>query len=85
MAGHLTRVLLGKNGFSRWFGIDREQGPYQDAAKAVSIRGHAGGLAKMGPQVEVPSIGFFVEIRSTGYFSAAFAIIGNETNGRYYG
>jgi hypothetical protein len=39
----------------------------------------------MEAQVEVPSIGFSWKSDPLASSSAAFAIVGNETNGRYYG
>jgi hypothetical protein len=57
---------------------------YEDAARQFRFEGTRA-VCQMEAQVEVPSIGFSWKSDPLASASAAFAIVGNETNGRYYG
>ena len=61
-----------------------EQVLYQDAARQFRFEGTRA-VCQMEAQVEVPSIGFSWKSDPLATSSAAFAIIGNEMNGRYLG
>ena len=61
-----------------------EHALYEDAARQFRFEGTRA-ACQMEAQVEVPSIGFSWKSDPLASSSAAFAIVGNETNGRYYG
>jgi len=56
---------------------------YEDAAKHFRFTGTRA-TCQMEAQVEVPSIGFSWKSDPLETSSSAFAIIGDEVNGRYY-
>jgi hypothetical protein len=57
---------------------------YVDAARQFRFEGTRA-VCQMEAQVEVPSLGFSWKSDPLASSSAAFAIVGNEANGRYYG
>jgi len=56
---------------------------YADAARQFRFEGTRA-VCQMEAQVEVPSLGFSWKSDPLASSSAAFAIMGNEANGRYY-
>lgn len=56
---------------------------YDDAARQFRFDGRRT-ICQMEAQVEVPSLGFSWKSDPLASSSAAFAIMGNEANGRYY-
>lgn len=61
-----------------------EPAVYEDAARQFRFEGTRA-ICQMEAQVEVPSLGFSWKSDPLASSSAAFAIMGNEVNGRYYG
>lgn len=61
-----------------------EPAVYEDAPRQFRFEGTRA-ICQMEAQVEVPSLGFSWKSDPLALSSAAFAIMGNEVNGRYYG
>jgi hypothetical protein len=61
-----------------------EPARYEDASRQFRFEGTRASC-QMEAQVDVPSLGFSWKSDPLASSSAAFAIMGNEVNGRYYG
>jgi len=63
--------------------INRRARHVEDSSKHFRFTGTRASC-QLEAQVEMPSIGFLVEVRSTEHIECDFAIIGEEVNGRYF-